>query len=89
MALGAQPAQVLRQVVGQGLVLAVFGVAIGIAASFGLTRFLKGMLFGVEATSVVPYAVGAVLLIVVALLASYIPARRATKVDPIIALRYE
>ena len=89
MALGAQPGQVLRQVVGQGLVLAVIGVAIGIAASFGLTRFLKGMLFGVEATSVAPYAVGALLLIVVALLASYIPARRATKVDPIIALRYE
>jgi predicted permease len=89
MALGAQPHQVLLRVVGQGFILAVIGVVIGIGASLGLTRFLKGLLFGVEATSFAPYAVGALLLIFVALLASYIPARRATKVDPIIALRYE
>ncbi len=89
MALGAQPGQVMRSVVGQGLILALIGVTIGIGASLGLTRFLKKLLFGVEATSFAPYVIAAVSLIVVALLASYIPARRATKVDPIIALRYE
>jgi putative ABC transport system permease protein len=89
MALGAAPRQVLRQVLGQGLLLAGFGVAFGIAAALGLTHFLQGLLFGVRSTSLFPYAVGALLLICVALLASYIPARRATRVDPMIALRYE
>jgi putative ABC transport system permease protein len=89
MALGAAPRQVLRQVLGQGLVLAGFGVAIGIAAALSLTHFLQGLLFGVRPTSLLPYAVGAVVLICVALLASYIPARRAMRVDPMVALRHE
>jgi putative ABC transport system permease protein len=89
MALGAAPRQVLRLVLAQGLVLAALGVAIGIAAAFGLTHFLRGLLFGVRSTSLLPYAVGTFLLMCVALLASYIPARRAMRVDPIVALRYE
>jgi putative ABC transport system permease protein len=89
MALGAQPRQVLRLVVGQGFILAVIGVAFGVGAALGLTRFLSSLLYQVRATSIAPYAVGAAVLILVALLASYIPARRATKVDPLVALRYE
>jgi putative ABC transport system permease protein len=89
MALGAQPGQVLRLVVGHGLILAVAGVAIGVGAALGLTRFLKTILYHVQATSVAPYAIAAAALVIVALLASYIPARRATKVDPLVALRYE
>lgn len=89
MALGAQKRDVLRLVVGQGLRLAVIGVAIGIAAALGLTRFLQGMLFGVQPTDAGTFAVVALVLIAVAFLATYIPARRATKVDPMEALRYE
>jgi len=89
IALGAEPLQVLRLVVGQGLILAVIGVAIGIGAALGLTRFLTTILYHVTATSVAPYAIGGFALVIVALFASYIPARRATKVDPLVALRYE
>jgi putative ABC transport system permease protein len=89
MALGAEPGQVLRVVVGQGLALALAGVVIGVGAALGLTRFLRGLLYHVSAASVAPYAVGALVLLAVALLASYIPARRATRVDPVVALRYE
>jgi putative ABC transport system permease protein len=89
MALGAQPGQVLRLVVGHGLILAVAGVAIGVGAALGLTRFLRTILYHVQATSIAPYAVAAAALVTVALLASYIPARRATKVDPLVALHYE
>jgi putative ABC transport system permease protein len=89
MALGAQPASVLRMVLGQGMILVLIGVVIGLAASYGLTRIMTSLLFGVTATDPFTFASVAVALVLVALFANYIPARRATKVDPLIALREE
>jgi predicted permease len=89
MALGAQPAQVLRLVTVEGLRLALIGVAIGFAASLALTRVLHSFLYEISALDPVTYASVAGLLIAVGLLASYLPARRATGVDPLVALRYE
>jgi predicted permease len=89
MALGAQRSDVLRLVLGEGARLAVLGVAIGIAASLALTRLMSTLLFGVSATDPVTFVSVAVLLTVVALLACYIPGRRAMRVDPEAALRYE
>jgi predicted permease len=89
MALGAQRAEVFRLVLGQGLLLTLTGLAAGIAVSLALTRYLKSVLFGVTATDVLTYAAVVLLLCLVSLVACYIPARRATKVDPMVALRYE
>jgi putative ABC transport system permease protein len=89
MALGAQQRDVLRLVVGHGLALSLIGVAIGLAASLALTRLMKGLLFGISATDPTTFAAISLLLVSIGLLASWIPARRATKVDPLVALRYE
>jgi len=89
LALGAQPSDILKLVVGQGLLLVLLGVFIGTAGAFGLTRLMKSLLYGVTATDPLTFIGVALLLIVVTLLACYLPARRATKVNPIVALRYE
>ena len=89
MALGAQQADVLKMVIGQGTKLIFIGVAIGIAASTGLTRLMSTMLYGVTATDPATYVGVAILLTAVALAACYVPARRAARVDPMVALRYE
>ncbi|MGC2801080.1 MAG: ABC transporter permease [Candidatus Acidiferrum sp.] len=89
VAVGAQQRDVLRLIVGDGAKLAFFGIAIGIVAAFALTRLMASLLFEVAPTDPETFAVVAVLLAAVALMACYIPARRATRVDPMVALRYE
>jgi ABC-type antimicrobial peptide transport system permease subunit len=89
MALGAQRRDVLKLILAQGLKLTLVGAAIGLLAAFALTRWMESLLFGVRPTDPLTFVVIALLLLSVALLACWIPARRATKVDPIIALRAE
>ncbi len=89
MALGAQTRDVLKLVMGQGMRLAIVGVMIGLIATFGLTRLIESLLFGVSATDPLTFIALSLLLTTVALLACWIPARRAAKVDPLVALKYE
>jgi putative ABC transport system permease protein len=95
MALGANRTNVLTMIVRQGMTLAVLGVILGLVGAYALTKYLESwislskMLFGVKVSDPLTYGVIAILLTMVALIACYIPARRATKVDPLVALRYE
>jgi putative ABC transport system permease protein len=89
MALGARRVDVIKLVLRNGMILALSGVAIGLAGAFALTRLMTTLLFGVTPTDAVTYAIVSASLLAVALLACYIPARRAARVDPLVALRYE
>jgi putative ABC transport system permease protein len=89
MALGAQRLHVLRLVFSQGFVLLMIGMVIGLGGAFALTRLLRTLLFEITPTDPLTYSGVVALLIIVAFLACYVPARRATKVDPLVALRYE
>jgi putative ABC transport system permease protein len=89
MALGARARDVLKLVVRHGMKLALLGIAIGLAGSWALTRFMAKLLFGVQATDLLTFSIVSICLLVAAFVACYLPARRATKVDPLEALRYE
>jgi putative ABC transport system permease protein len=89
MALGARRDQVVRMILSGGVRLALTGAAVGVVCAFGLTRFLASQLFGVQATDVMTFTLVTLLLVAAMLLACYVPARRAAKVDPMVALRYE
>jgi ABC-type antimicrobial peptide transport system permease subunit len=89
MALGANRSNVLRLIMAQGMKLAVSGVVLGLALAWGLTRLIASLLFGVQASDPTTFGLVAAILAAVALIAAYVPARRATTIDPLIALRYE
>ena len=89
LAVGADPGDVLRMVLGQAALLAAAGVALGLVAAFALTRVMRGLLFGVSATDPATFAAVAGMLAMAALLASYLPARRAARLDPAAVLREE
>ena len=87
MALGAEPSHLLRLVIGQGLSLTLIGTAIGLAGAFGLTRLMTSLVYGVKVSDPLTFIGSALVLLLVSLFACYLPARRATKINPIIALR--
>ncbi|HZS46041.1 MAG TPA: ABC transporter permease [Blastocatellia bacterium] len=89
VALGAKKIDIIRMIVGQGMILVIVGVILGIVGALGATKFLETLLYGVTTTDILSYFSVSLLLVIVAMFACYIPARRATKVDPITALRYE
>ena len=89
MALGAQTINILRLIIRQALLLVVIGIAFGLTGALALSRVISSLLFGVSTTDWFTFAITSLLLGGIALLASYVPARRATKVDPMVALRYE
>jgi ABC-type antimicrobial peptide transport system permease subunit len=89
MALGAQGRDVLKLIVGKGVVLTLIGIALGLLGALGITRVMQALLFGISATDWVTFTAVATLLAFVGIIAAAIPARRATKVDPLVALRYE
>jgi ABC-type antimicrobial peptide transport system permease subunit len=89
MALGAQSSHVLKIVLGQGARLALVSVVIGLAAAAGLTRLMTTILYGVNATDPLTFSAVAIVLMLVALVACYIPARRSMRIDPMVALRYD
>jgi putative ABC transport system permease protein len=89
MALGASQKQIVCDVLGFGVSLATVGLAVGLAAALAATRLLSSLLYGVRPTDAITFAAVSLILMVVALIASYLPARRAMRVDPMVALRYE
>jgi putative ABC transport system permease protein len=89
VALGAERKRILRLFIGQGLVISLVGTIVGIAGAVGLSRWLRELVFGVEATDPLTLSAVGILLLFVAMLACYVPARRATKIDPLLALRVE
>jgi putative ABC transport system permease protein len=89
VALGASKREILRWVLKQGMILTIAGVVVGLLGAIGVTWVLRSLLFGIGPIDFVTYGVLAALLTLVALIACYVPARRATKVDPLVALRYE
>jgi putative ABC transport system permease protein len=89
MALGARRADVLKLVVRQGMLLAIVGVIVGLLGAFALTRVMSSLMFGVTTKDPITFVAVSLLLVGVAFIACFVPARRATKVDPLVALRYE